>query len=475
MRRIKKVTQFFEKVRITDAGSEGNAVGRIEDKVIFVPFVVPGDLIDVSAFKNKKSFYEGKAVRIHEFSDKRTEPRCEHFGVCGGCRWQNMRYSDQLFFKQKQVQDSIERIGKFEHPAAQPIIPSEKEFYYRNKLEFTFSNKKWLTDKSKSEPSEGRNMNGLGLHVPGMFDRIVDLENCYLQEEPSNSIRKTVKEYATKHHLDYFDARRRTGFLRNLIIRNTSTGEVMVLLVFHFDDRGKINDMLDHLFSLFPGITSLMFVINEKRNDTINDLQVQLYKGKDHLTETMDGLNFRIGPVSFFQTNSLQVKKLYQIAREFANLRGNEIVYDLYTGTGTIAIYIAAHCQKVIGIESVPAAIEDANRNSEINLIANTSFFAGDIGSVLDDVFIEENGKPDVIITDPPRAGMHEKVIQQILKMEPEKIVYISCNPATQARDVALLIEKYKIEKVQPVDMFPHTMHVENVMMLRRRILMDID
>jgi 23S rRNA (uracil1939-C5)-methyltransferase len=469
MRRIRKVKQFFEKVRIIDAGSEGNAVGRIDDKVIFVPFVVPGDLIDVSAFKNKKSFYEGKAVRIHEYSEKRTEPLCEHFGICGGCRWQNMKYNDQLFYKQKQVLDSIERIGKFEHPEILPILPSEKEFYYRNKLEFTFSNKKWLTDLSKGESPESRIMNGLGFHIPGMFDRIVDLENCYLQDEPSNSIRKEIKNFTLEHHPDYFDARKNTGFLRNLIIRNTTTGEVMVLLVFHYDDREKINGIMDHIYNLFPGITSLMFVINEKKNDTISDLPVHLYKGKDHLIEAMDGLKYRIGPVSFFQTNSLQVRKLYKITREFADLKGNEIVFDLYTGTGTIANYIAAHCHKVIGIESVPAAIEDAEKNSEINQITNTQFFSGDIVNVMDDDFILQNGKPDVIITDPPRAGMHEKVIQQILKMEPERIVYISCNPATQARDVALMIEKYKVEKIQPVDMFPHTMHVENVMLLRRR------
>jgi 23S rRNA (uracil1939-C5)-methyltransferase len=468
MRRFGKEKRFFEKVRILDAGSEGNAIGKIEDKVVFVPFVVPGDLVDIEAFKNKKSYYEGKAIRILEFSDKRTEPRCKHFGVCGGCRWQNMKYSEQLFYKQKQVRDNIERIGKFEHPEILPIIPSTKEFFYRNKLEFTFSNKKWLTDLSKSELPEDRNMNGLGFHIPGLFDRIVDIENCWLQEEPSNSIRKAVKQFALQHNLEFFDARKQTGFLRNLLVRTTSTGEVMVIMVFHFDDKEAIQKMMDHIDKNFPGLTSLMFVINTKRNDTISDLQVHLFKGRDHLLEAMDGLKFRIGPVSFFQTNSLQVRVLYKIALEFAGLTGNEIVYDLYTGTGTIANFVASQAKKVVGIESVEAAIKDARINSEINHIENTAFFAGDIVKVLDDTFVAEHGKPDVIITDPPRSGMHDKVIEQILRIGPDRIVYISCNPATQARDVAFMAGNYKVEIIQPIDMFPHTHHVENVMLLKK-------
>ena len=468
MRRKKREMQLFERVRIIDAGAEGNAVGRVEDKVVFVPFVVPGDLVDVRAFKNKKSFYEGKTVKIHEYSDKRVEPRCEHFGICGGCRWQNMKYSEQLFYKRKQVEDSLSRIGKFDYPEVLPIIPSEKEFYYRNKLEFTFSNKRWLAGSEKEDDPSARNMNGLGFHIPGMFDRIVNLENCYLQEEPSNSIRRALKQYVDEHSLEYFDTKKNTGFLRNLLIRNTSTGEVMVIVVVYYDDQHEIIGLLDFIYDKFPMITSLMYVVNPKRNDIISDLEVILYKGKDHLIETMEGLSFKIGPVSFFQTNSLQAYRLYQIAREFADLKGNEIVYDLYTGTGTIANFIASLAQKVIGIESIPAAIEDAKINAEINGIDNTIFFAGDITKVLDDQFIGANGKPDVVITDPPRAGMHEKVVEQILKMEPLKIVYVSCNPATQARDVALLIPKYKVMKVQPVDMFPHTQHVENVMLLER-------
>jgi 23S rRNA (uracil1939-C5)-methyltransferase len=461
--------EFFEKVRIIDAGAEGNAVGRIDDKVVFVPFAVPGDLVDVKAMKNKKSFFEGKVTHIHEFSDKRVEPRCEHFGICGGCRWQNMKYSEQLFYKQKQVEDSLSRIGKFDYPEVLPIIPSEKEFYYRNKLEFTFSNKRWLAVSERDDDSSVRNMNGLGFHIPGMFDRIVNLENCYLQEDPSNSIRKAVKHFVDEKILDFFDVKKNVGFLRNLLIRTTTTGEVMVILVVHYDDPHEITGLLDFVYEKFPMITSLMYVVNPKRNDIISDLEIILYKGKDHLIETMEGLNFRIGPVSFFQTNSLQAYKLYQVAREFADLRGNETVYDLYTGTGTIANFIASQAKKVIGIESIPAAIEDAKVNSEINHIENTLFFAGDMTRVLDDRFMEVNGKPDVVITDPPRAGMHEKVVEQILKMEPRKIVYVSCNPATQARDVTLLAQKYSVMKIQPVDMFPHTQHVENVMLLERK------
>jgi 23S rRNA (uracil1939-C5)-methyltransferase len=379
-----------------------------------------------------------------------------------------MKYSEQLFYKQKQVEDSLSRIGKFDYPSVLPILPSENEYYYRNKLEFTFSNKRWLDVSEMENDPSTRNMNGLGFHIPGMFDRIVNLENCYLQEEPSNSIRKAVKQYVDEKDLDHFDTRKNTGFLRNLLIRNTTTGEVMVILVVHYDDQHEIIGLLDFIYEKFPMITSLMYVVNPKRNDTISDLEIILYNGKDHLIETMEGLNFKIGPVSFFQTNSLQAYKLYQIAREFADLQGNEIVYDLYTGTGTIANFIASKAQKVIGIDNIPAAIEDAKVNSEINQINNTVFFAGDMTKVLDDEFMETNGKPDVIITDPPRAGMHEKVIEQILKMEPQKIVYVSCNPATQARDVTLLSQKYNVMKIQPVDMFPHTQHVENVMLLER-------
>lgn len=468
MRRYKKEFQLFENVRIVDAGAEGNAVGRVDEKVIFVPYVVPGDLVDIKALKNKKSYYEGKAVRISEFSDKRVEPKCRHFGVCGGCRWQNMKYSEQLFFKQKQVEDSLKRIGKFDYPDVLPIIPSGNEYYYRNKLEFTFSNKRWLDDSEMDNDPLKRDMNGLGFHIPGMFDRIVDIENCYLQAEPSNSIRNAIKKYVTDEGLTFFDTRKISGFLRNLIIRTTTTGDLMVILVVFYDDREAIYKLLDFVYQQFPSITSLMYVVNPKRNDTISDLEVLLYKGRDHMIETMENLKFKIGPVSFFQTNSLQAYKLYQVARDFANLNGTELVYDLYTGTGTIANFIATRSGKVVGIESIPAAIQDAELNSRINGIRNTVFYAGDIAKVLNQAFIEENGIPDVVITDPPRAGMVEKVIEQILVMLPQKIVYVSCNPATQARDVNLLSDHYKVLKVQPVDMFPHTQHVENVMLLER-------
>lgn len=470
MRRFKKELQLFENVRIVDAGAEGNAVGRVDEKVIFVPCVVPGDLVDIKALKNKKSFYEGKAVRIHEFSDKRVEPKCSHFGVCGGCRWQNMKYSEQLFYKQKQVEDSLKRIGNFDYPDVLPIIPSENEYFYRNKLEFTFSNKRWLDESEMENDPLTRDMNGLGFHIPGMFDRIVDIENCYLQADPSNSIRNAVKKYATDMGLTFFDTRKISGFLRNLLIRTTTTGDLMVILVVFYDDREAIYNLLDYVYKQFPSITSLMYVVNPKRNDTISDLEVILYKGRDHMIETMEDLKFMIGPVSFFQTNSLQAYKLYQVARDFADLSGTEVVYDLYTGTGTIANFVASKAKKVIGIEFVPSAIQDADVNAQINGIHNTVFYAGDIAKVLNQGFIDQNGIPDVLITDPPRAGMVEKVIEQILVMLPQKIVYVSCNPATQARDVNLLSEHYRVVKVQPVDMFPHTQHVENVMLMERKL-----
>jgi len=468
MARKKKELPVFEKMEIIDAGSEGKAVGKVDERVVFVPYVIPGDIVDVKTYKKRKSYFEGEAIHFHKYSEKRVEPKCEHFGVCGGCKWQNMNYGDQLFYKQKQVEDNLKRIGKFEMPEIQPIIPSKNIFFYRNKLEFTFSNKRWLTDFSRDVNFEDENMNGLGFHIPGIFDRILDLDNCYLQDEPSNSIRLAVKKYADENKLDYYDVRKWSGFLRNLLIRNTSIGELMVILVVNYDDPEKIFGLLDYIYEKFPEITSLNYVVNQKKNDTISDLEIKLYKGQTHITERMEGLKFKIGPVSFYQTNSLQAYELYKVARKFAGFMGDELVYDLYTGTGTIANFIAAKVSKVVGIESVPASIENAIENSEINNITNTSFFAGDIAKVLDENFVQENGMPDVIITDPPRAGMHEKVIKQILKIAPEKIVYVSCNPATQARDITLLSEKYEVKKIQPVDMFPQTHHVENVMLLER-------
>ncbi len=468
MRRVKKEMQLFERVRIVDAGAEGNAIGRINDKVIFIPFVVPGDVVDVQTVWNKKSFYKGRAIRICEYSEKRTEPKCSHFGICGGCRWQNMKYSEQLIFKQKLVEDSMSRIGKFAYPEILPIIPSTFEYYYRNKLEFTFSNRRWLTKAEMDDNSVLDNTNGLGFHIPGMYDRIVDIENCYLQAEPSNSIRKALRAIVAERGLTCYDAKNHNGFLRNLIIRTTTTGELMVIMVFAYDDQPEISNLLDFISDNFPLVSSLMYVVNSKKNDTITDLEVKLYKGKDHLMEIMGNLKFKIGPVSFFQTNSVQAYELYKIAKNFAELQGNEIVYDLYTGTGTIANFLAAYSAKVIGIDSVSAATEDARINSEINNIKNTVFFEGDIVKVLSDLFVDQNGKPDVIITDPPRAGMHEKVVEQILKIAPRRLVYISCNPPTQARDVNLLSAGYRVVKVQPVDMFPQTQHVENVMVLEK-------
>lgn len=468
MVRKERELQVYEKIEITDAGSEGKSIGRINDKVIFVPFVVPGDVIDIRVTKNRKSYLEGKAIRFHKYSKKRTEPRCEHFGICGGCRWQNMKYEEQLFYKQKQVKDNLIRIGNLDIPEILPVIPSKKIYYYRNKLEFTFSNKKWLTDYNRDIKFEELNMNGLGFHIPGMFDRVLDLNNCYLQDEPSNSIRLAVKRYADENKLEFYNVKKWSGFLRNLIIRNSAAGELMVILVFNYEDQEKITGLLDFIAEKFPEITSLMYIINQKKNDIFSDLEVKLYKGKPFIMEEMEGLKFKIGPVSFYQTNSRQAYELYKITREYAGLKGEEVVYDFYTGTGTIANFIASKAQKVIGIDNVPSAIEDAIENSKINHITNILFYAGDIAKVLDAEFVRKNGTPEVIITDPPRAGMHEKVVRQILKISPERIVYISCNPATQARDVAILIEKYHIEKIQPVDMFPHTHHVENVMLLRR-------
>lgn len=459
---------IFEKVEIIDAGSEGKAVARVNDMVVFVPFVVPGDVVDIKVTKKRSSYYDGRAIHFHVYSDKRVDPFCEHFGLCGGCRWQNMSYEQQLAYKQKQVKDNLERIGKLDIPELQLILPSANSYFYRNKLEFTFSNRKWLTDFSREINFEDRDMNGLGFHMPGIFDRIVDIKKCHLQEDPSNAIRLAVKQYAIDKNLEFYNVKNWTGFLRNLVIRNTSSGEWMVIVVFQHENKEAMDGLLNCIADTFPMINSLMYVVNPKKNDVISDLDVKLFKGNPYIMEEMEGLKFKIGPVSFYQTNSSQAYELYKVARAFADLKKSNIVYDLYTGTGTIANFIAAHVKKVVGIEYVPSAIEDAKENSRINEINNTVFHAGDIAKVLDENFVEVNGKPDVIITDPPRAGMHEKVVKQILKMAPERIVYVSCNSATQARDVAMMTEKYRIEKVQPVDMFPQTHHVENVMLLVR-------
>jgi 23S rRNA (uracil1939-C5)-methyltransferase len=465
----------FERVEIIDAGSEGMAVGKINEQVIFVPFVVPGDVVDVQVTRKKKKYLEGKAIHIHIHSSKRIEPHCSHFGLCGGCRWQNMKYEEQLFYKQKQVFDSFTRIGKLKNISILPILPSPKIRYYRNKLDFTFSNRRWLIDEDRHIEPGTVNTDALGFHIPQFFDKVVDINECFHQKDPSNAIRSAARIYAVKHQMTFYDVRTWQGFLRNLIIRNTEAGGFMVILVFRHEDE-SIFPMLDHLALQFPEIASLYFVINPKKNDTIYDLAFNLYKGDPYITEKMppfrEGgkeIEFRIGPASFFQTNSLQAVNLYKTAAEFAGFNGNEHVYDLYTGTGTIANYIAPYVKRVTGIESVGAAISDAEVNSRINGIQNTEFFTGEAEKILIPEFFESHGRPDIIITDPPRNGMHEKVVCTILDIKPRKVVYVSCNPATQARDLALMSEQYNMEKCQPIDMFPQTQHVENVALLIRR------
>ena len=469
----KKTLPILANVTVMDASSDGQSVARTEEYVIFIKGAVPGDIVDVQITRKKSKYREGKAIAIHQYSDKRVESVCSHFGVCGGCKWQNMDYTWQLFYKQKQVNDALTRLIKIELPEIQKIIPSKKTYNYRNKLEFTFSNKKWLTEEQIKDKSlafgegEGEiSRNALGFHIPGSFDKILEIDTCYLQEEPSNAIRNEIKKYVSGNSLTFFDLKEQIGFLRNIIIRSTSTGEWMLIVSFHYDDKEAIAKLLNHIAGKFPQITSLQYVINTKRNDTIGDLDIQLFKGNDSIYENMEGLKFKIGPKSFYQTNSDQAYELYKITRDFAAIKSNEVVYDLYTGTGTIANFIAHQAKKVVGVEYVPAAIDDAKINSQINNISNTVFYAGDMKDVLNNDFINANGKPDVIITDPPRAGMHDDVTNKILEIEPNRIVYVSCNPATQARDLQLLDAKYKVTKVQPVDMFPQTHHVENVVLL---------
>ena len=476
-RNIRQNFPILKNVEIVDAGSEGKAIARVENQVIFVPFVVPGDIVDLQITKAKKSYKEGKAVHFHKYSTLRIEPKCSHFGICGGCKWQNLSYEQQLIYKQKQVKDSLERIAKVELPEISPILAAEDVFYYRNKLEYSFSDRKWLSEFSKNEDHSKTNFNGVGFHIPGIFDKIVDIEHCYLQVEPSNKIRLAIKDYAFKHQLSFYNARHWTGFMRNLIIRTSNTGDLMVILVLGQKDEENIKNLMNFIKDEFPEISSLFYVINQKQNDDISDQTFVHFHGKQFNTEHMTSvlapqkpLQFKIGPISFFQTNSKQANHLYDIAAGFADFKGHETVYDLYTGTGTIANFIAGFVKNVVGIEYVPSAIEDAKENAGLNQINNTSFHAGIIEKILTDEFVEFNGKPDIIITDPPRAGMHQKVIDQLNIILAEKIVYISCNPATQARDLALLNENYKVMRVQPVDMFPHTHHVENVVLLEKRM-----
>lgn len=472
MARKKKELPLLEKVTITDVAAEGKAVAKVNELVIFVPYVVPGDVVDLQVKRKKNHYAEAVAVKFHEKSPLRTEPFCSHFGVCGGCKWQCLSYEEQLKYKQKQVFDNLTRIGKVELPEFRPILGSGKTRFYRNKLEFTFSNKRWLTEEEVKQDVKYDQMNAVGFHIPGAFDKVLAIDKCWLQDDISNQIRNAVRDYAYAHNFPFFDLRTQEGLLRNIMIRTSSTGELMVVLQCKVTDdegRRKMEEILQFMADSFPQITSLMYVINNKCNDTIGDLDVEVFKGNDHIFEEMEGLRFKVGPKSFYQTNSEQAYNLYKVAREFAELTGNELVYDLYTGTGTIANFVARQARKVVGIEYVPEAIEDAKVNSDLNGIDNTLFYAGDMKDILTNDFIAEHGRPDVIITDPPRAGMHNDVIDVILAAEPKRIVYVSCNPATQARDLQLLDGKYKVTAVQPVDMFPHTHHVENVVQLERR------
>lgn len=472
MARKKKELPLLEKITITDVAAEGKALAKVNDLVVFVPYVVPGDVVDLQVKRKKNHYAEAVAVKFHEYSPVRAVPFCQHYGVCGGCKWQCLPYAEQIKYKQKQVTDNLTRIGKIELPEISPILGSEKTEFYRNKLEFTFSNKRWLTEEEVKEDVKYDQMNAVGFHIPGAFDKVLAIEKCWLQDDISNQIRNAIRDYAYEHNYSFFNLRSQEGMLRNLMIRTSSTGELMVLLQCKIVEESELDLMkrlLDFVAERFPQITSLLYVVNNKCNDTINDLDVMVFKGKDHIFEEMEGLRFKIGAKSFYQTNSGQAYNLYKVARDFAGLTGNELVYDLYTGTGTIANFVSRQAKKVIGIEYVPEAIEDAKVNSAINGIDNTLFYAGDMKDILTQEFINQHGRPDVIITDPPRAGMHDDVINTILFAEPQRIVYVSCNPATQARDLSLLDVKYKVMAVQPVDMFPHTHHVENVVLLEKR------
>lgn len=469
MARKKKELPLLEGIEIADVAAEGNSLARVDDMVVFIPFGAPGDIADVKIDRKKRKYAEGHIEKLVKPSDIRVEPHCEHFTVCGGCRWQHLPYTFQLKCKQQQVQDALQRIAKVPYPEITPIIGSDNIWEYRNKMEYTFSNKMWLTYDQMRSGVEFLDRRAAGFHIPGAFDKVLDINKCHLQDDLGNRIRLFIKDFGKTHGYEFYDLREQHGFLRTLMIRIASTGEVMVVMAVGENDSAKINELMTAIGDKFPEITSLHYVVNTKVNDTISDQEILLFKGMEYIEEEMEGLRFRIGPKSFYQTNSRQAYKLYSVARKLANLNGDELVYDLYTGTGTIACFIAPNVKHVIGIEYVPEAIEDAKINAEVNKLANTEFYAGDMKDVLTADFIAEHGRPDVMIVDPPRAGMHENVVKVILEASPRRIVYVSCNPATQARDLALLHEKYDIEAVQPVDMFPHTQHVENVVALALR------
>jgi len=459
---------LLEQVRIEDIAAEGKAIGRVDNKVVFVPFAIPGDVVDIQVTNNRKNFMEGHVVKWHTYAPNRIEPFCSHFGLCGGCKWQNLPYAEQLRYKQKQVADQLKRIGKLTLPEVSPIIGSKNTTHYRNKLEFTFSESRWLTREEIEQLGEIEQHPALGYHIPGRFDKVFDVSTCYLQPEPSNSIRLAIRDYAIRHGIAFLNLYTKQGLLRNLIIRTATSGEVMVIVsVTRYNN--EVMGLLEYVRDNFPQVTSLMYVENSKQNESISDLEVQLFAGKDHIIEAMEDLKFRVGPKSFYQTNSEQALGLYRVATDFAQLTGNELVYDLYTGTGTIANFVARKAKRVIGIEYVPEAIDDARVNSALNGITNTVFFAGDIKNVLSEKFMNDEGKPDVVILDPPRAGIHPDVTKALISALPARIVYVSCNPATQARDIALMAEHYNVTRIQPVDMFPHTHHVENVVLLEKR------
>ncbi|WP_373017984.1 23S rRNA (uracil(1939)-C(5))-methyltransferase RlmD [Muriicola sp.] len=468
--RKKNKRQVFEQVEVVDAGARGKTVAKAPDgRVIFLQNAVPGDVVTVQTTKKRKAYFEGVATHFHRLSKRRTEPACKHFELCGGCKWQHMDYQSQLYYKQREVENNLKRIGHLEFPEIHPILGSEKQFFYRNKMEFSFSNSRWLYPHELEEDSLIEDKNALGLHIPGMWDKVLDLEECHLQADPSDAIRLEIRRFATEKKLPFFNPRTQEGLLRTLMIRTSSTKELMVLIQFAREERNSMELLLDHIAQTFPEITSLLYVINTKKNDTLYDQEIHCYKGRDHIWEAMEDLKFRIDAKSFYQTNSEQAYVLYKLVRELAGLTGKELVYDLYTGTGTIAQFIAGKAKKVVGIEIVPEAVTAARINAEINGIHNTEFVTGDMKKVLDDSIVEKYGIPDLLITDPPREGMHKQVVDQILKMGPERIVYVSCNSATQARDLALMNEAYEICTVQPVDMFPQTHHVENVVLLKKR------
>lgn len=464
---VKRKKFLLEKVLVTGYAAEGKSVARQDGKVYFIEGAVPGDVVDVFISTNKKDWGEGKATHIHEYAAERTTPFCQHFGVCGGCKWQMLPYEKQLVYKQQEVAQNLKRIGKIELPEILPIVGGADTIHYRNKLDFTFSNKRYLTSEEIKAHGEVVQQNALGFHVPRIFDKIIDIETCYLMDEVNNAIRNTTRDFARENKYTFYDIKQHTGWLRNIIIRYCNTGELMVNICLGYEDEIETKKLLDNLLQKVPAITTLLYTINTKWNDTIYDLSPQAYFGKGFVIEQLEEFKFKIGPKSFFQTNTRQAEKLYSITRDFAQLTGNEIVYDLYCGTGSIGIFVSKLAKKIIGVEAIPEAIEDAKENAALNNITHAEFFAGDVIKICNDAFFEQHGRPDVIITDPPRAGMHEKLVLKLLEIAAPSIVYVSCNTATQARDIGLLSEKYLVEKIQPVDMFPHTHHIECVVLLK--------